>query len=589
MKGKWFIVISVVMMVLGAVVANQVQKDFGRIDIRDVRIQAQDGRTLSALLYVPQNATPETPAPAIQAIHGYINTRETQSGFAIEFARRGWVVLALDQSGHGYSDPPVGAGGYGAIDGLAYLKSLDFVDQSKIGLEGHSMGGWASVIAAATLPNDYRSIVLAGSSTGTKYSSKYVPIPGSPTFPKNLAVIFSTYDEFSILMWEVPIARDVVHSDALKKVFGTEESVEPGRIYGSIEEGTARVLYQPETTHPGDHLSCSAIGYAIEWFQKTLGEVRAIPASSQIWYWKEIATLISLLGCLLFIFALGGLLLQSRFFAALREAPQNPKPATGVTWLVGALLMMLIAPASYFILNGIGNLAFKASWLFPQQVTNTLVFWLMINMIISLVLFLIWHLFNRKKGGNAVSYGLRDAGGATGKKIILSVLLAVIVIGVAYLSVVIVSALFTVDYRFWIMQLKPMGLTHFKIALRYVIPFLLFYLVFAVALHGQLRSAAGSLKGRMTKAVIVTSLGYFLLLLGMYLPLFAGKPLGVVPDPQLILYAIVAIQVLPLFVIVTFISTYFYEKTGLIYPGALINALFITWYIVASQAISVPL
>ncbi len=588
MRGKWFIVISVVMILLGAIVANQVQKDFGRVDVRDVRFQAQDGRTLSALLYVPKNATPEQPAPAIQAIHGYINSRETQSGFAIEFARRGWVVLSLDQSGHGYSSPPVGAGGYGAIDGLAYLKTLDFVDKTKIGLEGHSMGGWASVIAAATMPNDYRSMVLEGSSTGTKYSSKYVPIPGTPTFPKNLAVVFSTYDEFSILMWEVPIARDVVHSDALKKVFGTEDPVEPGRIYGSIDEGTARVLYQPETTHPGDHLSCSAIGYAIEWFQKTLGEVNAIPASDQIWYWKEIATAVSLLGALLFIFALGGLLLQTGAFAALREAPQNPKPATGVTWWIAALLTMLGPAATYFIFNGIGNLAFKSSWLFPQQVTNTLVFWLILNMIISLVLFLIWHAFNRKKGGNGVSYGFIGAKGSTGRKIGLSILLAVIVIGVSYLLLVVISALFTVDYRFWILQLKPMGWLHFKVALRYIIPFLLFYLVFAMVLHGQLRAAAGTLKSRMIKAVIVTSLGYLLLLLMLYIPLFAGKPLGV-PDVQLTLYAIVAIQVLPLFIIVTFVSTYFYEKTGLIYPGALINALFITWYIVASQATHVPI
>jgi len=74
----------------------------------------------------------------------------------------------------------------------------------------------------------------------------------------------------------------------------------------------------------------------------------------------------------------------------------------------------------------------------------------------------------------------------------------------------------------------------------------------------------------------------------LYIPLFKGGPLGM-PDIRLILYAIVAIQVLPLFMIVTCISTYFFEKTGLIYPGAFINALFITWYIIASQATHFPL
>ncbi|MFO7568542.1 MAG: alpha/beta fold hydrolase [Smithellaceae bacterium] len=588
MKGKLFLVIAIVMMLVGAIVASQVQTDFGRVAVKDIRFQGKDGATRSALLYVPENATPQTPAPAIQAIHGYINTRETQSGFAIEFARRGWVVLALDQSGHGYSDPPVGDSGYGAIDGLAYLRTLDFVDKSKIGLEGHSMGGWASVIAAATFPGDYASMVLEGSSTKTKYSQQFIPVPGSPGFPRNLALVFSTYDEFSMLMWEVPVARDVVHSEALKQVFGTTETIEPGRIYGSIEEGTARILYQPVTTHPGDHLSCSAIGFAVDWFQKTLGEVNPIPSTRQTWYWKEMATLVSLIGCLFFIFALGHLLLQTGFFSALREAPQNPKPAKGGGWWLAALLTMLIPAITYFPLNGIGYAAVKASWLFPQHVTNTLMFWLLVNMLISLILFVVWHLFNRKKGGNAVSYGLVSSGGGTLSKVGLSVLLAVIVIGVAYLSVAVISAIFTVDYRFWIMQLKPMSAMHFQIALRYIIPFLLFYLVFAAVLHGQLRSPAGSLKSRMVKAVLVTSLGYLLLLLILYVPLFAGQPLGV-PDAQLTLYAIVAIQVLPLFVIVTLISTYYFEKTGLIYSGAVINALFITWYIVASQATHFPL
>ncbi len=588
MKGKVLLVVAVIMILAGAIIANQIQRDFGRVTVKDVRFSGKDGATLSALLYIPENATPQTPAPAIQAIHGYINTRETQSGFAIEFARRGWVVLALDQRGHGYSMPPVGTGGYGAIDGLAYLRSLPFVDKSKIGLEGHSMGGWASVIAAATSPHDYAAMVLEGSSTGTKFSQEYVPVPGSPTFPRNLAVVFSTLDEFSMLMWEMPVARDVIDSEPLKKVFGTESSIEPGRIYGSIKDGNARVLYQPKTTHPGDHISCSAIGYAVLWFQKTLGEVRSLPSSNQTWYWKEMATFVSLMGGLLFIFAFGKWLLQTGIFRKLMNGPQNPKPATGLGWWIGALLMIIVPAITYFPLNGIGNLVVKASWLFPQQVTNTLMFWLLVNMVITFILLLVWHLFNRKKGGNAISYGIAASEGSTLKKIGLSAIFAVLVIGVAYLSVFLISAVLNVDYRLWIMQLKPMSWLQFKIALRYIIPFLLFYLVFAVALHGQLRSAAGSLTSRMLKAVLVTSLGYLLLLLMLYIPLFKGGPIGV-SDVRLILYAIVAIQVLPLFIIVSLISTYFYEKTGVIYPGAFINALFITWYIVASQATHFPL
>ena len=39
------------------------------------------------------------PAPAFSR-----HSRETQDGFAIEFPRRGYVVLALDQTDRGYSE-----------------------------------------------------------------------------------------------------------------------------------------------------------------------------------------------------------------------------------------------------------------------------------------------------------------------------------------------------------------------------------------------------------------------------------------------------------------------------------------------------
>src|SRR6202012_1010277 len=120
----------------------------GDIKIQDIRFQGAKGNTMSALLYIPPNATAQTPAPGILAVHGYINSRETQDGFAIEFPRRGYVVLALDQTGHGYSDPPAFANVFGGPDGLAHLRSRDFVDKISIGLEVHSIVGCPVLVAA---------------------------------------------------------------------------------------------------------------------------------------------------------------------------------------------------------------------------------------------------------------------------------------------------------------------------------------------------------------------------------------------------------------------------------------------------------
>ena len=55
------------------------------------------------------------------------------------------------------------------------------------------------------------------------------------------------------------------------------------------------------------------------------------------------------------------------------------------------------------------------------------------------------------------------------------------------------------------------------------------------------------------------------------------------------LNTIIAIQFLPLMVIASIFSTWFYEKTGRVWAGSFVNALFVTWYIVAGQAIQFPL
>src|SRR5262245_35190605 len=138
---------GLLLVVIGSYVANRVQTAGGTIAIYDVQFLDSYNKRLSGLLYVPDAASEDRQAPAVLAVHGYINSRETQSGFAIEFARRGYVVLALDESGHGLSQPPAYSNGFGGPDALAYLRSLETVDTANIGLEGHSMGGWA-VLAA---------------------------------------------------------------------------------------------------------------------------------------------------------------------------------------------------------------------------------------------------------------------------------------------------------------------------------------------------------------------------------------------------------------------------------------------------------
>lgn len=571
------LIVAVILILGGGLLAHFIQTS-GGVAVRDVRFMGNGGKLVSALLYVPKGVTKDKPAPGIVATHGYINSRETQDGFAIEFARRGYVVLAPDQSGHGFSDPPAFFNGFGGLDTLQYLRTLDIVDKDNIGLEGHSMGGWASVIAANANPDGYRSIVLEGSSTGT-----YCP-PGTPTFPRNMLVVFDKYDEFSKLMWGVPIAKDVINSDKLKKAFDTTEPVEVGKLYGSIEEGTARKLLMPNMEHPMLHWSTEAIGDAVAWMQATLKGGKDIPPSDQIWYWKEIGTLIAMIGMILFLFAIGGYLLQTNYFKELNEAPAPRKSLSGWGWWIGAVITILL-PIPVYVLawkffNGKGIA--KAKWLLPQEITTTIMFWAVGVGAISLILLLLWHfLSNRKKGGSFATYGFtwKNKGLQLGK-VGKSFLLALIVVVAAYLTLAFSAWAFTTDYRIWVFAIKPMSTLHFGIFLRYLIPFAFYFVIIGMVIHGEMRRDATGWK-EMVMNILLLIGAYVVFLLLQYIPLFSGKTL-LLPDAHL--PTIVLFQYIPIFIIVALVSTYFYRKTGHIFVGSFINAMLITWIIVAGQA-----
>lgn len=378
MAPKWKLLAAGWLLVLaGSGLALAVQTS-GGVDVRDVRIDTEDGERLSALLYVPPNATAETPAPAVLAVHGYINSRETQSGFAIELARRGYVVLALDQTGHGFSGGTAGSEGYGGPAGLRYLTELPFVDEDNIALEGHSMGEWAVLAEASAYPEGYRSVALVGSATGPGFAAV-----GTPTYPRNLGVVFSRYDEFSQLMWGVLDGADVTASTKLKGVFGTEADVEPGRAYGSTRDGTARWLALPNTTHPGDHLSRQAIGYTVHWMNVTLDGEREMDVGDQIWMWKEAGTLIAFLGGVFVLLGAFDLLLSLPRFAPLAERGVGVVERAGARWWLTLAAATAIPALSYFPLTNWGAIL-AANPVLPQEITNQILVWALANAVIAL-------------------------------------------------------------------------------------------------------------------------------------------------------------------------------------------------------------
>jgi pimeloyl-ACP methyl ester carboxylesterase len=557
-------------MVAGSLLAHFTQTS-GGIKVEDIRFKGAKGNTMSALLYTPPNATAQTPAPGILAVHGYINSRETQDGFAIEFARRGYVVLALDQTGHGYSDGPAFSNGFGGPDGLAKLRSLDIVDKTNIGLEGHSMGGWTVLAAATAMPNDYKAMVLEGSSTGKPFAAD-----GTPTWPRNLALVFAKYEEFSTLMWGVPKARDTVSSPKLWALFGTNAAVEPGKVYGDLTAGTARVLYTPAITHPAEHISHEAIGYALDWFGKTLTGGTPLPAGDQIWFRKEIGTGIALLGFVAFLIGMFDGLLEARMFARLIL----PEPADGSKplevpvnrgrWLGALALSVLIPALTYYpAFTLAGNWVKAQPWL-PQAITNQIAVWALINAAIALVLMP----FAPKRASRRGIVGL-------------SLAIALATVAAGYLALWLAGLIFTVDFRFWIVALKLMNGKQAVMALIYLAPITAFFVIALHVMHRNFSTLSASRPAVYLTNMAALALGFVLLLGIQYGALWLNGQL-IDPAPAVItsvpLNTIVAIQFVPLMAIVAVIATFTWRRTGSSLPGALICSLLVTWYVVAGTA-----
>lgn len=562
MLRKWgLFVLGLALILTGAFLAHAIQTS-GGVKVTDVRFPADRGVMISGLVYMPPGVDAEHKAPAVLVSHGYINTREMQSPFAIELSRRGFVVLSMDMTGHGYSGGNVGAADFGGPAALAYLQELPGVDRANIGLEGHSMGGAPVLSAAVAQPDGYRSMVLEGSTTGLFGPPK----PGSPSYPRNLALVFGQYDEFAPLMWQQAKGSDLPQSARLRALFGVTFPVVPGKIYGDPALGVARVFYNPPVTHPWEHFSRAGVGHAVDWFQRTLVGARAsLDPMDQIWIWKEVGTLIAFAGMVVLVLGTFSLLLTLPVFARLARPAEPVGERRGAHWWLSLGLTAAIPAASFFFFMKRGAVFFPNP-LFPQWVHNQLLVWALLNAVITLML------------GFVLRAGKPQFARTDWPR---TLAISALTVGVGYLSLVLVDAVFKVDYRFWVLGLKPLDGPHAAIFAAYLLPWILFFLVALKGLHVALPVKGEGEGVQLGAAALALAGGFAVLLILEYGWLFAT---GRLMNPDEPLNSIIAIQFVPLLAVVGVIAAFTYRRTNAYVPGALICAVLVCWYISGGTA-----
>ncbi len=140
---------------------------------RYVASYRSEGLKILGLLTVPNGEAPATGWPAIIFNHGYIppdvyRTTERYVGYQDGFARNGYVTFKSDYRGHGFSEGDARSA-YGTPDytidvlnATASVKQLPYVDVDRIGMWGHSMGGYITVRAMLADPDIKAGVIWAG-------------------------------------------------------------------------------------------------------------------------------------------------------------------------------------------------------------------------------------------------------------------------------------------------------------------------------------------------------------------------------------------------------------------------------------------
>ena len=652
-----FLAVCILVIFLSSFIASAIQSDGWQIEVTDLRNAENEGTitvngaeneveglVVSGILFKPKGASADNPLPAVVLTHGYLNNREMQLQNAIELARRGFVVLTVDREGHGnyeYRDSSTtGAmmATSGLYDSAKYVYNLDYVDKDRIGISGHSMGGYTT---AMTLLEDMGTgIVSAG-----LIQAWSTFIAAGPDV--DVGMLKAKDDEFFFTTNEGEdgtISREYLTTTAAKTFIGNsalEGDVISGAIYvngqavettgGQETEGAFRAIYEIPGVHPQNHCSVDGAEAVVNFFYNAFGTpdgYEYISEGNQVWWVKEAFSLIGLIGFFALIFPLASLLLGTPVFKSLRVAklatvehvravldengeavldengepqtvtetetvweganlPVQPKPLKGVQknisyWLAAIGITIFSGFSIHAICTEYGGKVFPNTQLYPQDTTNWVATWAVATALFSLAVILFFWLVNTAI--NRVRYG-KDyseyqenpfAAGriATG----LTGLLKTLVLALLILGILL-AVLFT-NWAVWKVDFRIWTLAvkvfDLGVFLPTVIRYAVFFGIFFIisALFGETYRASNVPEWASTLINVFFNIFGVLLVIAIQYGCFTTT--GYMWQDDMALGYIVLFPMVPILAIATVIARRMTAKTGNIWLGALINTLLFT-------------
>ncbi len=596
---RW-LVIGLAVIALSAGMARLIETDFGKVDVSTVRISDPNGVIIVSKLYRPHAASPAAKLPAVISVHGYQNDKLTNDSFSIELSRRGFVVLSPDVIGHGDSGSGISVGGVlgdpkytGSVQSVfEYTKALPYVDAANIGVMGHSMG---AIIAErlGTLNPDVKALNIQ------------CGFAGSPAL-RNVLLTQARYDEFSFFREGQFTVDKLPSNKARMDAFGLTSPVEWDKTYGSFADGTARRATLIQMEHHLLPLQKKSVSEGVSWMNQALrGGASMTDPNSQVFMWKELFGLVTLIVALALLIPLTNLLLSFSFFAPVAQPLPNRYVASKGKWWLFASINAAIGGITYPIMTQFGALSDKVQAILPWfkfQVGNGVFLWLVVNVIIGGVMFIFWYRGAHKAQGVT----LYDMGASFDKtKTVLdwaiigkTFLLGAILFATIYALEGISEWAFGQEFRFvWPYMRQFPNAARFGMFILYLIPAFAFFLINGgFFLFGQIRQKEASTPAKTqwlwwAKVLFAMLAGLLVVWMIQYVPWYvfnAGPGFELLGLPQFSAMWPLMLQVyIPEFAVLLFLHVWFYRRTGRIYLGALMVASMMIWFLAAGTVVGI--
>ncbi len=611
-KGRRLLYLSLMLILIGDVCAYLVRTGGESIDVVGIKIPTQNGQWITADLFRPGMASEQNPVPMVVVCPGFERSKEALDSYSIELARRGMAVIAIDPYNQGASSSTrqrrsATHEGYGVIPMVEYIAStpnLNYVDKSKIGAAGYSAGGNAVLQAASHFGGRGAKGSVRKNAPGklaAVFVGGYVQTLTDAVLThvrSNVAMDYAFYDEGAFRnahrnadMRKAPESLRLVNS-VLEEDHAVSE-VEIGKVYGDPRSRTMRVVHNTRNLHPFLPYDRESIGHMVDFFAAVFELKPSLPPSSQIWMFKELFTLISLVGALLFLVPCARFLLELPVFAPLAHPLPPALPALtskGRTlfWSQFALLSILACclfvplVRATFVLFPAASQA-QQTWWFPQRINNAILLWAVANGAIGLIVFWLQYRFRGRRNGAAPEM----LGIATSRQEILKTIgLALCVFGAFYMLLFVSSAAFHVDFRFLFVSAAASFPTDMAlVALEYIPFFFIFYLANSIRVN-----SAGRFQGQNEwVSMLIMGLGNsagLILILAIQYTCFAFT--GTVFWTAEWLFANLLFGVIPVMFVLPYFNRYFFRATGRVYLGPMVTCLVFVTMMLTNNVCYIP-